>query len=92
MFKQFYGFDVNILKRGEPIFIYDCANSRFNGRYVIKNGDENKTGAYLINESSPTFLKLTAVNGNIVQLFFEDFLGENPRMEIKLYKKIEEEN
>ena len=91
MFKQTYGFDVDLLKYGIPVYIADsepkekpmgklisCDKDDMNYRY------ENKTGVYLIRNSSSTTLTLTTVNGETVILPIKHFIGDNPRMKIEV--------
>jgi hypothetical protein len=94
MFKQTYGFDVDLLKHGTPVYITDNEpKEKPMGKVISWSKDdlnysyENKTGVYLIRNSSPTMLTLTAVNGVAVILPIKHFIGDNPRMKIEVYSR-----
>ena len=92
MFKQTYGFDVDILKSGTPVIVEDT-ESGVKPRGTIVTFDreedynyyfENKSGTYLVNESSSTMLRLMSVNGEMVKIPVKHFIGNNPRMTIRI--------
>ncbi|WP_226035775.1 hypothetical protein [Aquibacillus saliphilus] len=93
MFKETYGFDVDKLSPNTPIHIKDNESTeKLNGLMIVSSCDEgynyhyeNKTGTYLIYESSSTFLKVFDNRGCELKLPIKHFLGENPRMKIEIF-------
>ena len=93
MFKQTYGFDTDILKSGTPVIVEDTEPSvRPRGTMVSFDREEdcnyyfeNKSGTYLVNESSSTMLRVMSVNGELVKIPVKHFIGNKPRMTIKIY-------
>lgn len=89
MFKETYGFDTDVIKRGEPIRITDDEPRQAPSSHIFSwsfNDDgmnykyENKSGNYLILESSSTVLRLMSMDGEMVMLPIRHFLGDSPRM------------
>lgn len=95
MFKETYGFDVDLLSFKTPIYIDDNelppGNSRLLSFSYESDGMDykytNKKGVYLIKESSSTILRLTSVGGEEVKLPIRHFIGDKPRMKISIYAK-----
>ena len=94
MFKETYGFDVDVFKFGIPVMIDDNEpTSQRRGLLVVHREEDcdyhydNKSGAYLVNESSSTMLRLMNAHGDLVKFPIKHFLGDEPRMKINLLKK-----
>lgn len=92
MFKQTYGFDTDILKHGVPVVVEDSETGRRNSHMIVFDREDdldyfskNKSGTYLINESSSTMLRLIDINGEIIKLPIKHFIGDKPRMTVKIY-------
>lgn len=91
MFKQTFGFDVDVLCSGVPIYIHDRqANIKFTHRGIDFHGynceESSLSGTYIIKDSNPTMLILTSTFGKEVHIPIGHFVGDNPRMTIDVYK------
>lgn len=92
MFKETLGFDIDKLQRGVAVVIDDTGSTLKNGRMIALDRLEdfnyyldNKSGTYIINESSSTMLRLMSINGTLTMFPIKHFIGDNPRMTVKIY-------
>lgn len=93
MFKEVYGFDTDVLNQGVPVIIEDNEpNERPKSSFVLFDREDdynyywdNKSGTYLVNESSSTMLRLVDINGEILKLPIKHFIGDKSRVTVKIY-------
>lgn len=89
MFKQTYGFDTDILKRGMPVLISDSCPKMNYGVWYEGDTDyhnENMSGTYLIVDCNPSILTLLNLPKEKIEMPIKHFVGDHPRMKLTLYK------